>query len=177
MPRRFLRKITPRSDTLRNHWALKPFVRFLGDPRLWSLQRRTVAPAFGAGLAICFVPLPIHIPLAALVAITTRINIPSIMLGIAVVNPLTVVPAYFLAYKIGVWVTGSPPRAFAFEMSWDWVQNGLGPIWKPFLIGCAVTGALAGLLGYALLDVVWRYSVRKRYRERAGANNRQIDPF
>jgi uncharacterized protein (DUF2062 family) len=62
-------------------------------------------------------------------------------------------------------------------MSWDWVQNGLGPVWKPFLIGCAVTGALFGLLGYALLDLLWRYNVRKRYRERAAATNRQIDPF
>jgi uncharacterized protein len=177
MPRRFLRKITPRSETLRNHWALKPFVRFLGDPRLWSLQRRTVAPAFGAGLAICFVPLPIHIPLAVLIAIFCRINIPSIMLAIALVNPITVVPVYFLAYKVGVLVTGSPPLAFAFEMSWDWVQNGLGPIWRPFLIGCAVSGVAFGLIGYALLDVLWRYSVRKRYRERGGATSRQIDPF
>ena len=76
------RKITPRSETLRNHWALKPFSRFFGDPRLWSLQRRTVTPAFGAGLAICFVPLPIHIPLAALVAIFCRIHIPTIMLAL-----------------------------------------------------------------------------------------------
>jgi uncharacterized protein len=177
MPRQFLRKITPRSETLRNHWALKPFVRFLGDPRLWSLQRRTVAPAFGAGLAICFVPLPIHIPLAALIAIFCRINIPSIVLGIALVNPLTVVPVYYLAYKVGVLVTGAAPQEFAFSMSWEWVQNGLGPIWKPFLIGCAVSGALFGLLGYVVLDLLWRYNVRKRYRERAGAASRQIDPF
>src|SRR5690554_1293238 len=127
MPRRFFRKITPRNETLRNHWAMRPFVRFLGDPRLWSLQRRTVAPAFGAGIAICFVPLPIHIPLAALIAIVCRINVPAIMVAIALVNPLTVVPVYFLAYKIGVLVTGAPPLAFAFEMSWDWVQHGLGP--------------------------------------------------
>ena len=177
MPRRFLRKITPRSETLRNHWALKPFVRFLGDPRLWSLQRRTVAPAFGAGLAICFVPLPIHIPLAALTAIFCRIHIPTIMLALVMVNPLTMVPAYFLAYKVGVLATGAASQRFAFEMSWDWVQNGLGPMWKPFLVGCGLTGALAGLLGYAALDLLWRYNVRKRYRERAGAANRQIDPF
>ena len=76
------RKITPRSETLRKHWALKPFSRFFGDPRLWSLQRRTVTPAFGAGLAICFVPLPIHIPLAAMVAIFCRIHVPTIMLAL-----------------------------------------------------------------------------------------------
>ena len=51
----------------------------------------------------------------------------------------------------------------------DWLQNGLGPIWKPFLVGCAVTGALFGLAGYVCLDLLWRYNVRKRYRERSGA--------
>jgi len=177
MPRGLFRKITPRSETLHSHWALKPFKRFLGDPRLWSLQRRTVTPAFGAGLAICFVPLPIHIPLAALVAIVSRINIPTIMVSLIAVNPLTIVPAYFLAYKVGVLVTGAPQRRFAFQMSWDWVQHGLGPMWKPFLIGCGLTGALFGLVGYALLDLIWRYSVRKRYRERAGSTSRQSGLF
>ena len=169
MPRGFFRKITPRRETLRNHWALKPFNRFFGDPRLWSLQRRTVTPAFGAGLAICFVPLPVHIPLAALVAVFCRIHIPTIMLALIMVNPLTMVPAYYLAYRVGVIATSTPPATFKFEMSWEWVQNGLGPMWKPFLIGCGLTGALVGLVGYALLDIVWRYNVRKRYRERAGA--------
>jgi uncharacterized protein (DUF2062 family) len=59
-----------------------------------------------------------------------------------------------------------------FEMSWEWVQHGLGPMWKPFLVGCGLTGALCGLVGYALLDVLWRSNVRKRYRERAGATSR-----
>ncbi len=169
MPRGLLRKITPRSETLRSHWALKPFGRFFADPRLWSLQRRTVTPAFGAGLAVCFVPLPIHIPLAALVAIFCRIHIPTIMLALVMVNPVTIVPAYYLAYRLGVLVTGADPQPFKFQMSWDWVQNGLGPMWKPFLVGCGLTGALCGLMGWLVLDTLWRYSVRKRYRERAGA--------
>jgi len=177
MPRGFFRKITPHRDTLRNHWALRPFQRFLGDPRLWSLQRRTVTPAFGAGLAICFIPLPIHIPVAALVAIICRIHIPTIMVSLIPVNPVTVVPAYLLAYKIGTWATGTAERQFTFQLSWDWVQNGLGPMWKPFLIGCGITGALTGLIGYALLDILWRYSVRKRYRERPGGANSQSSLF
>ena len=61
-------------------------------------------------------------------------------------------------------------------MSWDWVQHGLGPMWKPFLVGCGLTGALVGLVGYALLDVLWRYNVRKRYRERAGVHQPTNQP-
>ena len=81
-------------------------------------------------------------------------------------------PLYYLAYKVGVLVTGAPREKIKFEMSWEWVQHGLGPMWKPFLVGCGLTGALFGLVGYALLDVLWRYNVRKRYRERAGATSR-----
>jgi len=172
MPRGLFRKITPRAETLRTHWALRPFGRFFADPRLWSLQRRTVTPAFGAGLAICFVPLPIHIPLAAITAIFCRIHIPTIMFALLLANPLTVGPVYYLAYKIGVIVTRAPPIEMKFEMSWEWVQNGLGPMWKPFLVGCGLTGALFGLVGWAALDLLWRYNVRKRYRERAGSTNR-----
>jgi len=173
MPRRFLRKITPRGETLRQHWLLKPFSRFFGDPRLWSLQRRTVTPALGAGLFICFVPLPIHIPLAAITAIFCRIHIPTIMLTLLIMNPLTIAPLFYMAYKIGVIVTSAPELPFAFEMSLSWLRDGLGARWKPFLVGCAVTGALFGLIGYALFDVTWRYAVRKRYRERAAGASRK----
>jgi uncharacterized protein (DUF2062 family) len=172
MPRGLFRKITPSSETLRTHWLLKPFSRFFHDPRLWSLQRRTVTPAFGAGLAICFVPLPIHIPVAAMVAVFCRIHIPTIMVTLLVANPVTIVPLYVLAYKVGVIVTGAPQRKFHFQMSWEWVQHGLGPMWKPFLVGCGLTGALVGLVGYALLDVLWRYNVRKRYRDRPKSTSR-----
>ena len=31
---------------------------------------------------------------------------------------------------------------------------------------------LVGLTGYALLDVLWRYNVRKRYRDRVKSTSR-----
>jgi uncharacterized protein (DUF2062 family) len=99
------------------------------------------------------------------------------MLALIAVNPLTMLPAYLLAYKIGVFVTGAPERHFAFQMSWDWVQHGLGPMWKPFLVGCGVTGALVGLTCYAILDFAWRYSARKKYRERPGSATQQSRLF
>ena len=48
-------------------------------------------------------------------AIFCRIHIPTIMLALLIVNPLTIVPLYLLAYKIGVIVTGAPQLPFAFR--------------------------------------------------------------
>ena len=63
MPRRLLQKITPDPASLRDLWLLRPFGERLADPQLWTLHRRDVTYAFGAGLAICFIPLPVHLAL------------------------------------------------------------------------------------------------------------------
>lgn len=166
MPRRFIRKLTPRPDQIRNHWYLRPFGGRIRDPGLWSLQRRGITGAFGAGLAICFVPLPIHLLLAGFVAVVARLNVPVIVATSLIVNPLTIVPIYYFAYRVGAMLLGTTPQPFRFELSWSWLQHGLGPLWKPFLMGCAVSALVVGVVGWALLELFWRYSVRKRYRTR-----------
>jgi len=166
MPRRLLKKITPHPTSLQSRWYLRVFGPHGRHPGLWSLQRRAVTTAFGLGLAICFVPLPIHLPLAVLVAILGRINVPTIVGTVFLVNPLTVVPVYYTAYRVGTALLGLPRQPFAFQLSFDWLQHGLGPIWRPFLVGCLVCSAIAGLTGWALLEFVWRWRVRSRYRNR-----------
>jgi len=46
------------------------------DLRLWSLQRRSITGAFGVGLSICFVPLPVHIRVTFMLAMLVRLNVP-----------------------------------------------------------------------------------------------------
>ena len=70
MPRRLLKKICPSPGALQKRWYLRLFGDRIADPRLWTLHRRAVTTAFGAGLAICFIPLPIHMLVAGLIAIT-----------------------------------------------------------------------------------------------------------
>jgi uncharacterized protein len=170
MPRRFLKKITPHPTTLQNRWYVRVFGSRLADPRLWSLQRRAVTAAFGAGIAICFVPLPIHLPLAVLTAVLWRVNVPAIVATVFLVNPLTVVPIYYLAYRVGIALLGDPLRPFDFEPTWEWLRNGLGPVWKSFLLGCAVSAAALGVLGWLSLEWIWRWRVRYKYRSRPGAS-------
>lgn len=172
MPRRLIRKLTLSPEQIRNHWYLRLFGTRIADPALWSLQRRGVTAAFGAGLAICFVPLPIHLVLAAIIAIGARINAPVLVATVLINNPLTFLPLYYFAYRVGALLLGHTPQPFRFELSWNWLQYGLGPMWKPFLVGCLVCAVAAGLLGWGLLEWLWRRHVRKRYRRRAGGATR-----
>jgi uncharacterized protein len=117
-------------------------------------------------LAICFIPLPVHFVVASLLALWLRLNIPVIYATILLINPVTIVPVYYLAYRLGAFLLDLPPTGFAFQMSWDWLENGLGPMWKPFLVGCLVCGVVGGVLGYMGLELAWRWRVASKYRAR-----------
>ncbi|MGH8277343.1 MAG: DUF2062 domain-containing protein, partial [Steroidobacteraceae bacterium] len=110
MPRRLLKRIVPASHSLRERWLVRLFGDRIADPQLWSLHRRAVTYAFGAGLAICFVPLPVHLLLAVSVALMWRLNLP-VVYGTTwlVANPFTAVPLYYFAYRAGVAMLHVPP--------------------------------------------------------------------
>jgi uncharacterized protein (DUF2062 family) len=170
MPRRLLKKIMPSPSALQTRWYLRVFGKRVTDPRLWSLQRRSVTTAFALGLAICFVPLPIHLPLAVLIAIVARLNVPTIVGTVFLVNPFTVVPVFYTAYRVGAAVLGLAPQRFRFKFDFDWLQYGLGPLWRPFLLGCLLCAVFAGLIGGLGLELMWRWRVRSRYRTRRAAS-------
>jgi uncharacterized protein (DUF2062 family) len=171
MLRRRLQKIVPAPQSLRERWFLRPFGQRLADPQLWTLHRRGVTHAFGAGLAICFVPLPVHLPLAASVALAWRLNIPVACGTTFLVNPFTVWPVYYLAYRVGAALLQSPQQHFHFHLSWAWLRHGLTPMWAPLIAGCVVCGVLCGVAGWAALELLWRWSVRNRYRTRHAAQS------
>lgn len=167
MPRRLLKKITPHPTKLQSRWFLRIFGHRVTNPRLWSLQRRSVTQAFGIGLAICFIPLPVHLPLAVLIAIVRQINVATIVGTVCLVNPFTVVPVFYSAYRVGAAALGLPVEKFDFQLSFGWLEHGLGPVWKPFLLGCLLCSIVAGLTGRIGLDLFWRWQVRRqRYGNR-----------
>jgi uncharacterized protein (DUF2062 family) len=166
MPRRYLQKITPDPASLRELWFLRPFTKRLTDPQLWSLHRRGVTYAFGAGLAICFIPLPVHLGTACAVALLWRLNLPVICGTTFLLNPFTAVPVYYGAYRVGAALLPHPRQHFHFVASWHWFTHGLAPVWKPFLLGCLVCAIVCGVLGWLALEILWRWQVVSRYRAR-----------
>jgi uncharacterized protein (DUF2062 family) len=168
MPRRILKKIMPSPGSLQKQWFLRLFGNRLLDPRLWALHRRGVTAAVAAGLAICFIPLPVHMILAGCLAVFLRLNLPAIFGTIFIVNPVTAVPVYYTAYRVGLLLTGADAQAFDFHFG---IENGihlggLAAIWKPFFTGCLACGVIAGSLGWVGLELVWRWSVIARRHRR-----------
>lgn len=175
MPRRLLKRIVPASHTLREHWFVRLFGERLADPQLWTLHRRAVTYAFGAGLAICFVPLPVHLLLAVMVSITWRLNLP-VVYGTTwlVANPFTMVPVYYFAYRVGVLILHVRPHHFRFVADWRWFRYALVPVWQPFFLGCLVCSVGLGILGWLALEIVWRWNVTSRYRTRRTPHPRAV---
>ena len=171
MPRRLLKRIVPAPHALRDRWFLRLFGERIADPQLWALHRRAVTAAFGAGLAISFVPLPVHFVLAVCVAIIWRINLPVTYGTTFIVNPFTAVPIYYAAYRVGAALLHTPRQHFKFHPTWQWLSHGLAPVWEPFVTGCIACAVVCGLLGWLGLEMVWRWQVTHRYRARHAAQS------
>jgi uncharacterized protein (DUF2062 family) len=166
MPRHLFLKFRPVAARMRQSWYFRMLGPRLTDPRLWGVNRRAITSAFGAGIAISFVPLPIHLPLGLIVAMVWHLNVPAMVGTLLLLNPITAVPVYYAAYRVGTLLIGQAPTQFAFELSWDWLQNGLGSVWKPFLLGCVVCSVLGGYAAYRLMELVWRISTVNRKNAR-----------
>ncbi len=172
MPKKLIQRLVPGMNSIREHKSLHLFGDLLHDPNLWHLNRRSVAGAFAVGLFTAFIPVPGQMLIAAALAIFFRVNLPLSVMLVLITNPITIPPLYYLAYKVGNAILGNVPGTFNFELSFDWLVNGLIPVWKPFLLGCFVLGALAALIGYSAIRLYWRmYVLRNRERRRLRKRN------
>ncbi|MBC7982924.1 MAG: DUF2062 domain-containing protein [Candidatus Obscuribacterales bacterium] len=145
---------------------MRPFQKLLEHPAYWSLNRRNVTRAVALGMFIAFIPLPIHVVGAAAGALLLRINVPVTIATVFVNNPLTMVPLFYFAYWLGAHLLGTPLHNFDIEMSWQWLQTGLLPIWQPFLLGCFVLSVGSAALTYVLLGGIWHLTLVLKYHER-----------
>jgi uncharacterized protein (DUF2062 family) len=46
------------------------------------------------------------------------------------------------------------------------MMDGFVTIWQPLLLGCVLLGALLSIVGYAVLDLLWRASVSDYLQQR-----------
>ncbi|MFQ5519421.1 MAG: DUF2062 domain-containing protein [Mariprofundus sp.] len=166
MPRRLIKRFMPDHRTIRDHKHLRCFGTLLHNPALWHLNRHSVAKAFAVGLVFAWVPVPFQMVLAAGGAILVHANLPVSVVLVWLTNPITMPPMFYGAYRLGTWVIGSPEQDFHFELSMEWLSNGMSLIWQPFLLGCAILGLVCSVIGYVGIKLMWRWMVVRKWQSR-----------
>lgn len=179
---RWLSKHFPTRQGLRNSRFLKPFARYLDDHFLWQFNRRAVAGGATIGLFFGILFPFLQIFIAAFAAIVWRVNLPVAAFTTLVTNPFTFPPIYYLAYRLGAIMTGGglPPEAAIdadiagivashpdavtgwFPKLLDWVQA----VGVPLALGLFVMATVAALVGYVMVNLVWKLRVRLHWRQR-----------
>ena len=80
---------------------LRPFARRLSEPVLWRMTHRSVPRGVALGLGIGVIIPFMHTFIAAVLAIPLRANVAMAAAFTLVVNPITIPPMYYAAYRIG----------------------------------------------------------------------------
>ena len=164
------RQVPTRESIERSRW-LRPVAGRVLTPALWRFNHRSVprGVALGSFVAVLF-PFA-HMPLAAVLALTFRANVPVAVSTTLINNPLTWVPMFGAALKIGRWVLGMGHHAPA-------IDTGPHESWTHLLaqgsaataIGLLVIATVLAVSGYLLTSLLWRLRIARRWRKR---RNRQ----
>jgi uncharacterized protein (DUF2062 family) len=160
---RRLRRLLPRPQHLRRSRWLSWLGPRLHNPVLWHWSPHEVA--LGTALGVFFsLSLPFaHMAAAGVAAVALRGNLIAAVASTWVVNPVTVGPIYYGAYRLGHRLVGStpadpivaPPAADAATPAEHHLRSRLVQYGKPLLAGMAIMATIAALVSYAVTRVVW----------------------
>jgi uncharacterized protein (DUF2062 family) len=182
-----LRRWLPSPESLqRNRW-----LRWLGPalwhPRLWHVSRRGIALGVSIGMFFGLLLPTAQIPCSAALAVVLRANLPAAVAATLVSNPVTSVPLYYGAWRLGSAVlghtdpAGRPPVAavpvgppHVEDAGWlTRITRWLGSVGKPLMLGLALLACGCGLVAYFAVSWCWRAKVlwmrHRRLQRRTGA--------
>jgi hypothetical protein len=174
---KWLTQHIPTRETVHRHRLLRPFARHLTEPSLWRLNKRSVPRAVALGLFVGVLIPFMHTVIAAIFAIPTRANIAVAAAFTLLVNPLTIPPLYYAAYRVGAWelhhdaslVNPAAAERFSSELSrmLFWIHHESSSI----AIGVLTIAIAVAAIGYFGSAIAWRWWVGRRWRRRSKARH------
>ena len=169
MRREFLKRFTPDPQTAcRHRWYLRLFGRtrrasglvVTAAPRGHRRLRRGACHLLHAAAGAPAARRTVRDRLAA--QSSGRSSPPSFC-----VNPLTAVPIYYAAYRVGAALLHVPRQRFHFVPELALVcSTSLAPCGSHSCSAASCARIVIGFTGWLVLELVWRQQVRSRYRTR-----------
>jgi len=174
---KWLRNHIPTRENIHRYRLLRPFAPHLSRPALWRMTPRSVPRGVALGLFVGVIIPVMHTAIAAILAIPLRANVAITAVFTLAVNPLTIPPLYYAAYRIGSWelhhdarlVNPAAAERFSGELSrlLFWVHQASGSI----AVGILTIAAAAAFLGYLGSSLVWRFWSHSRWQQRRRAKS------
>src|SRR5690242_10600286 len=96
----WLTRHIPTRESIHQYRLLRPFASHLSQPALWRMTRRSVPRGVAIGLFVGVIIPFMHTLIAAVFAIPLRANVAVAAAVTLVINPLTIPPLYYAAYRI-----------------------------------------------------------------------------
>ena len=169
---KWLRHHIPTRDTIHQYRVLRPFAPHLSQPALWRMTRRSVPRGVALGLFVGVIIPFMHTLIAAVFAIPLRANVGVAAATTLAINPLTIPPLYYAAYRIGSWelhndshiVDAAAAERFSSELSrlLFWIHHASGSI----ALGILSIAVAAAAIGYFGAKLVWTWWLKRRRRQR-----------
>lgn len=167
----WLKGHAPTRENIERNRFLKPVAHRVLAPSLWRFNRRSVPRGVALGIVTGILFPLAHMPLAAVLALPFRANVPVAASTTLLNNPLTIGPILFAAWKIGRFVlhldAGVPGRPLASNVHshaglLHWIAAG-GP---PIIVGLIILAAALAMAGYVLTSWIWRVRIALKWRNR-----------
>lgn len=174
----WLRRHIPTRETLADSNWLRPVSGRLLRPELWRFTRRSVPRGVALGVATGILMPVAHMPLAAVLALPIRANIPAAVATTLISNPVTVPPIWLAAYWLGRRILrldhglpGQPIAAglhVASQQGWlTWFLSDGAPATATGLIAITI---VAAVIGYTGSSMVWRWRIGRKWRRRGSGS-------
>jgi uncharacterized protein (DUF2062 family) len=195
--KRWLRPL-PRRTNIHRY----PILKFFAETArkriyIWSFRVENAVPAIYAGSILTLMPIyGIQVPLAFLLALLLRANLP-ILVGLQVVsNPLTVLPIWYAAYQIGriflslIGIKVPPLNHEEVQVlldnfihgAWGNKFDNLAAVFGVTNLGAIVMGTFFGILGSLAYRLIANRTaasyalLREKIKERQIKNNSDSQP-
>jgi uncharacterized protein len=163
----------PTKDSIATNRWLAPFAHHLLHPSLWKFNRRSVPRGVALGLVAGLATPFAHTFVAAGLAVPLRANIVIASATTWVSNPLTWILIFPAEHAIGRFLVhlfrhapapDAAVQAGVAVQGWlAWLLRATGEV----ALGGIVLATAAGFMGYALVTVIWRLRVARKWRRRA----------
>jgi len=161
MPGHLIKRLLPTPKKIRDLNLQYYLGNRVNDPVLWRVSRKSVSRATAIGLFCAYLPMPLEMLVAGLMAIFWRANLPLSVVLVWISNPFTWLILYTPPYMLGLAITGEIGITLS-DITIEMMVQQFAALW----IGCLIFGIALAVAGYVLANVIWRMLVFNRWARR-----------